>query len=156
MDKTKALKTLATNPHARRDYELTDTYSAGLVLLGSEIKSLRNANAQLAGAHIALKGGEAWLMNAHIAPYADAGRYGDYDARRPRKLLLHRRELDRMIQKVERQRLAAVPISIQLSKGLAKLSFGIGKGRRKADRRQALAAKEIQRHKERQQRRPSA
>lgn len=144
-------RTLATNPHAKRNYDLADTYNAGLALLGVEIKSLRNANAQLAGAHIAIKDGEAWLLNAYIAPYAHASSSAEgYDARRPRKLLLHRRELDRVISKVERQRLAIVPIAIHLKGRLAKLQFGIGKGRRKADRREAIIKKETQRHKERQ------
>lgn len=144
-------KTLATNPHAKRNYDLTDTFEAGLELLGVEIKSLRSANAQLAGAHITVKDGEAWLINAYIAPYAHATQGAEgYDARRPRKLLLHRAELDRMTHKVERQRLAIVPIAIHLKGRLAKLQFGIGKGRRKADRRDAIIRKETQRHKERQ------
>lgn len=142
--------TLATNPYGKRDYLISDTYDAGIVLLGSEIKSLRNAQAGISGAYIHIKDNEAWLVNAYIAPYGDSGHYGTYDARRPRKLLLNRRELDGMIHKVERQRLAIVPLYIYLSRGRAKLNFGIGTGRKKADRREFLRQKEINKHKESQ------
>ena len=144
---------LATNRYALRDYETIETCNAGMVLLGGEIKSLRRSHVELAGAYVQSRANELWLVGAHIAVAPEVTEYGSYDPLRLRKLLMQRREIDRLVHRVERQRLVMYPINIHLTRGRAKLNFGIGRALKKVDRREAIRRKEVQRQKEGQQRR---
>src|SRR6476661_2370742 len=110
--KTSGEKVVATNRRARRDYEILDTWECGIMLQGSEVKSLREAKVQLADAYARLRDHEIWLVGLHIAPYSMASAQGDHDVARERKLLLHREEIDRIKARVDQERLALVPLSL--------------------------------------------
>ncbi len=141
-------KVIATNRRARRDYEILDTFEAGIVLKGSEVKSLRASQVQLKDAYASLSGGELWLERMHIGPYSHAA-VDAHDPERKRKLLLHRREIDRLAGKVNEQGLTLVPLSVYFSHGLAKVELALAKGRRTYDKRRKLAEKERRREMER-------
>jgi SsrA-binding protein len=141
-------KVVATNRKARHDYELLDTYEAGLVLTGSEIKSVRDNRVSLREGYVQPRDGELWLLNVHIAPYEQAGVFG-HDPLRPRKLLLHRREIDRIIARVQEKGLTIVPTVMVLTRGLAKLEIAIARGKKQYDKRQTLRKRETQRQIER-------
>jgi SsrA-binding protein len=137
------------NRRARHDFFIEDTIEAGLVLTGSEVKSLRAGKASLAEAHAAERGGEIWLFNAHIAEYAAANRFG-HEPRRPRKLLLHQREINRLMGQVQREGYTLVPLKIYFNeRGVAKLELGLARGKRKVDKRESEKAKDWQRQKQR-------
>ena len=138
-------KMLASNRQARRDYEILDTWECGIMLQGSEVKSLREAKVQLADAYARLRDHEIWLVGLHIAPYSMASAQGDHDVARERKLLLHREEIDRIKARVDQERLALVPLSLYSKDGRAKLELGLGKGRRTYDKRQAIAKRDADR-----------
>lgn len=144
-------KTVITNKQARRNYDILETFEAGIVLVGSEVKSLRASQAELKDAYATFRGGELWLENLHIAPYAFS-RAGGHEPERPRKLLLRKRELQRLIGKIAEQGLTLVPLNIYFTHGLAKVELGLGKGRRTVDRRQKLKEREMQREMQRAQR----
>lgn len=135
---------IAANRRARFDYEITDRYDAGLVLTGSEIKSAREGRVQLAGSYVRIKGGEVWLEDCHIAPYANAG-YTPHDPTRPRKLLLHAREIRRLEEAVGEQGLSIVPLTMYLKRGMAKVEIGVGRGRKRYDKRQKIAERDVER-----------
>ena len=141
-------KVVATNRRARRDYDILDTFECGIALTGSEVKSLRASQVQLKDAYAEVRGGELWLENAHIAPYRFA-REGGHDPDRSRKLLLHKREIDSLIGKVNERGLTLVPLSIYFTRGLAKAEVALAKGRRQYDKRQKLKEREQQREIER-------
>lgn len=141
-------KTVATNRRARHDYEILETYEAGIVLTGAEVKSLRAGRASLAEAYGRVREGEVWIENLHIPPYQHDGRKGS-DPRRPRKLLLRRREIDRLVGKLNERGLTLVPLRLYFVRGLAKLEVGVGRGRRKWEKRQAIAEREHRREMER-------
>lgn len=144
---------IARNRRARFDFDLGDRFEAGLVLTGSEVKSLRQGKASLAGSWIRIDdAGEAWLVGAHIPEYAQAG-YAGHDPTRRRKLLLHRRELERLAHEVSAAGVTLVPLTLYFRDGLAKLEFAIGRGRAKHDKRRALAERDAERHIERAARR---
>ena len=145
-------KVVASNRRARRNYSVVDTYECGIVLTGSEVKSLRAGQVQLKDAYGAVRGTEIWLENLHIAPYHFA-RDGGHDPERPRKLLLHRREIERLIAKVNEVGLTLVPLAIYFSHGLAKVELALAKGRTTYDKRQAIKEREMKREMERAQRR---
>ena len=130
---------IASNRRARHNYAIDDTVEAGLVLLGSEVKSMREAQVQLADAYARIRDGEAWLEGVHVAPYTNAVGFGAHDPDRPRKLLLHRDEIVRLKAKVDQERVSIVPLSLYFRDGRVKVELGIGKGRAKADKRQAIA-----------------
>ena len=146
-------KLIASNRAARRNYAITDTIEAGLVLLGSEVKSMRDAQVQLADAFARIRGGEAWLEGVHVTPYAFASGFGAHDPDRPRKLLMHRDEIARLQARVDQERVSIVPLSLYFRDGRVKVELGIGKGRAKADKRQAIAERDTQREIEREMRR---
>lgn len=126
----------AQNRKARRNYLIEDTLEAGLVLTGSEVKGLRSGGANLNDAYAREEGGEVWLINAHIPQYKFAGSRA-HEPRRRRKLLLHRRELNRLIGSIQRDGMTAVPLSIYFSdRGIAKVELGLAKGRRKYEKRE--------------------
>lgn len=144
-------KVVATNRRARRNYSVVDSYECGIELLGSEVKSLRAGQVQLKDAYGAVRGREIWLENLHIAPYSFA-RDGGHDPERPRKLLLHRREIDRLIGKVNEVGLTLVPMSIYFTHGLAKVELALARGRTAYDKRQAIKEREMKREMERAKR----
>src|SRR3990170_3949905 len=117
-----AERTVASNRKARHDYEILERFEAGIVLTGSEVKSLRQGRASLTEAYARIRGGEAWLENMHIPPYEQGEKRG-YDPLRDRKLLLHRREIERLIGKQKEQGLALVPMRVYFSHGLAKVEL---------------------------------
>ncbi len=130
-------KVVASNRRARHNYEILDTFECGIVLLGSEVKSLRNGQAQIKDAYASFRGMELWLEHMHIAPYRFA-REGGHDPERARKLLLHRKEIERLIGKVNEGGLTLVPLSIYFSHGLAKVELALARGRRRYDKRQKI------------------
>lgn len=145
-------KIVATNRRAKRNYDVVESFEAGIVLLGSEVKSVRAGQVQLKDAYGAIRGNELWLEKAHIAPYQFA-REGGHDPERPRKLLLKRREIDRLIGKVREQGLTLVPMSVYFVHGLAKVEVALAKGRRDYDKRRKLVERQQQRDMERALRR---
>lgn len=142
-------KVVAENRRARHDYFIEDDLEAGLVLEGSEVKSLRQGKANIAESYAAVEGGELWLINAYIPAYAQARTFG-HDERRRRKLLVNRRELARLWQGTSRQGMTLVPLSLYFNdRGRAKLSLGIAKGKKLADKRATEAKRDWDRQKAR-------
>ena len=141
-------KTVATNRKARHDFEILERMECGMVLSGSEVKSLRAGHVSLAEAYARLRGEEVWIENMHVAPYEQGVKRG-YDPKRPRKLLLHREEIRRVIGKTQEKGLALVPMRVYFAHGLAKLELGLGRGRRAFEKRQAIAEREHRREMER-------
>ena len=150
-DQTAGRKVVATNRRARRNFTVVDTFESGIALVGSEVKSLRAGQVQLKDAYGQIRGNEIWIENLHIAPYQFA-RDGGHDPERPRKLLLHRREIDRLIGKVNEAGLTLVPMSIYFVHGLAKVELALAKGRTTYDKRQAIKEREMAREMERARR----
>jgi SsrA-binding protein len=136
------------NHKARRDYLITETYEAGIELKGTEVKSLRNARASIDEAFARVERGQCWLYNAHINPY-EFGNRNNVDPLRPRRLLLHKKEIDRLAGQINTQGMAIIPLKIYFTKRYAKVQLGIGKGKSQVDKRETLkrktADREIQR-----------
>ncbi len=141
-------KVIARNRRARFDFEILDTVEAGLVLQGPEVKSLRAGKANLSDAYATIRSGEAYLVNAHISPYKEAGRE-NADPRRERKLLLHRAEIQRWKGKVAERGLTLVPLELYFKDGRAKVEIGLARGKRKGDKRQAIREREVKREMDR-------
>lgn len=136
--------TVAVHRRARYDYELVQTFNAGIALLGTEIKSIRDHKANIAEGYARFRDGELWLYNVHIAQYAPARE--NHDPRRPRKLLLHRRELDRLEQELgQNPRSTVIPLRLYLYRGLAKIEIALARGRRRYDKRQVIAKRDADR-----------
>jgi SsrA-binding protein len=133
--KKPASNVIAVNRRARHDYFIEDSFEAGLVLEGWEVKSLRAGSAQLTEAYVHVKNSEAWLVGAHFAPLKTVSTHITADPTRARKLLMHRLELDRLIGKVERKGNTLVPLDLHWSKGRAKLTIGLAKGKKQHDKR---------------------
>jgi len=127
--------TIARNKKARHEFSVEDTFEAGLALEGWEVKSLREGRAQLTESYVHIRQGEAWLLGSHITPLTTASTHIRPDPTRTRKLLLHRRELDRLIGAVERKGYTLVPLNLHWSKGKAKLDIGLAKGKKQHDKR---------------------
>lgn len=142
-------KTVVSNRRARRDYEILERIEAGLVLTGAEVKSLRGGHGSLAEAFGRVRGGEVWIEGFHIPPYERQMDKRDHDPVRPRKLLLHRREIERLIGKAAERGLALVPLRVYFTHGIAKMELGLGRGRRQFEKRQAIAEREHRREIER-------
>ena len=140
-------RTVAVNRRARYEYEILSTREAGLVLTGTEIKSIRAGNANLSDAYAQPKDGEMWLRSLHIAAYASADR-GNHDPTRPRKLLLRRGEIRELSREVSAKGLTLVPLRLYLSGGLAKVELGLARGRRRYDKRRAIIERERRREAE--------
>ncbi len=130
-------RTIATNRRARRDYDILDTFEAGIVLTGTEIKSLRANRANIGDAYARPEGGELWLHNLHISQY-DAGNSANHDPMRPRKLLLHKMQIRRLSRDVSEKGFTLVPLRIYLKRHLAKVELALAKGRRRHDKRRAI------------------
>lgn len=144
----RGVKVLAENRKARHDYAILETVEAGLVLTGTEIKSLRAGRVNIRDAHARLEKGEIFVYNMHIAPYEQGGRY-NHDPLRPRKLLLHRREIDSLAGKVRLQGLTLVPLRVYLKGGWAKVELALARGKRAYDKRRDMAEREARRRIER-------
>lgn len=142
------IKVVATNRKASHEYFLLDTFEAGLVLRGSEIKSVRAGQISLAEAYVQIDGREAWLIDAHIAPYIQASLY-NHEPRRPRKLLLHRVEIRRLWDEVRKKGVTIVPTKVYLKEGRAKIEIALAKGKRLYDKREAIAKRDMEREMER-------
>lgn len=145
-------KVVASNRKARHNYEIVERFEAGIALRGSEVKSLRAGQIQLKDAYAAIRGGELWLESAHIAPYGFA-RDGGHEPERPRKLLMKRREIDRLIGRVNEQGLTLVPLSVYFTHGLAKVEMALAKGRRRYDKRRKIVDRQQEREMQRARRR---
>ena len=149
MGKTDAIKIISLNRKAKFNYQLMETFEAGLSLLGSEIKSARTGNAQLRDAFVEPINNELWLQNAHIAPYK-MSHSQNHDPMRPRKLLLHRREINKLIIKTREAGLTIIPTKMYLRHGLAKIEIAVARGKRQYDKRQSIAEREMKRSMRRQ------
>ncbi|MDI6769458.1 MAG: SsrA-binding protein SmpB [Anaerolineales bacterium] len=146
------VKVVATNRKAHFEYFLLEHFEAGLALQGSEIKSIRAGQVSLAEAYVRVEGREAWLMEAHIAPYIQANRY-NHEPKRPRRLLLHRKEIREIWDAVRQKGVTVVPTRVYLKEGRAKLEIAIAKGKKLHDKREVLARREAEREIERQMQR---
>lgn len=140
---------IAANRRAQRDYRVLDTFEAGLVLQGSEVKSLRLGQVQLADAYARVAGDELWLEGVHIAPYQFSSGVGSHEPDRRRKLLLHRDEIDRLAARIAQERLTLVPLRLYFREGRVKVELGLAQGRLKGDRRQEIAERDSKREVER-------
>lgn len=145
-------KTVATNRRARHDYEILDTYEAGMVLEGSEVKSLRDGRANIKDSFAHVKDGEVWVVGLYIAPYSFS-RGGGHDPERTRKLLLNRREIDRIAGQLAEKGLTLIPLRLYFRDGRAKVELGLARGRRTVDKRHAIREREQKREMERAVRR---
>jgi SsrA-binding protein len=137
-------KTVVSNRRALHDYEILERFEAGIVLTGSEVKSLRGGRGSLSEAYGRVQGGEVWLEGMHIPPYELGGKR-EYDPIRRRKLLLHRNEIERLIGKTQERGLTLVPLRAYFSHGLAKVEVGLGRGKRQFEKRQAALEREHRR-----------
>jgi SsrA-binding protein len=148
MAKDRGRKLVAQNRKARYDYHIHDTYEAGIVLSGTEVKSLREGRANLTDAYATVDDGEVWLRGAHIPEYTH-GTWTNHSARRTRKLLLSRREISKIARELEDTGTTLVPLSLYFSNGYAKVEIALATGKRVYDKRQAIAARESRREAER-------
>lgn len=137
-------ESIAKNRRARHDYEIIETWEAGLMLQGTEVKALREGKANLSDAYGVVKDGELWLINMHISPY-ERGGYVNHDATRSRKLLLHRKEIRRLIGATEKKGLTLIPLELYFKRGIAKVAIALGRGKKLHDKRHDLKEKEAQR-----------
>ena len=142
--KAEGVKVVASNRRARYDYQILDRFEAGLVLEGSEVKSLRAGKAQLKDSFAHIRDGEVWLVGAYIGPY-DFSRGGGHEPERTRKLLLQRRQIDRLASRLAEQGLTLVPLDIHFRAGRVKVELGLAKGKRTIDKRETIKARDQQR-----------
>ncbi len=139
-----AIKTVATNRKAYHNYHLDDRVEAGIVLTGTEIKSIRAGRVSLGDAYVRPEAGELWLVNAHIARYEASG-YVSHEPTRPRKLLLHRKQISSLTSKVRERGLTLVPLKLYIKGGIAKVEVALGKGKKLHDKRESITRREIER-----------
>ncbi|HXH06091.1 MAG TPA: SsrA-binding protein SmpB [Vicinamibacterales bacterium] len=137
-------KTVATNRRARHEYEILETIEAGLVLRGTEVKSLRDGQVNFKDSYATVRNDEAWLLGCHISPYSH-GTDANHDPERDRKLLLHRREIARLIGKVSERGLTLVPLRLYFKGGRAKIELGLARGKKLHDKRATLREREVRR-----------
>ncbi len=138
------VESIAKNRRARHDYTILDVHEAGLVLTGSEVKSLREGKANLSDAYGIVRDGEIFLINLHISVYERAS-YNNHEPTRTRKLLLHKREIGRLIGAIERQGLTLIPLELYFKRGIAKVAIALGKGKKQHDKREDAKAKDADR-----------
>ena len=136
---------IATNRKARFDYEMLERFSAGLELIGQEVKSVREGKVNLRGAFVGVRGGEAYLLNAYIQPYQPKNASADYDATRPRKLLLTKKEVAQLAEAEHTQGLTILPLSVYNKGRFLKLDLAIAKGKKQFDKRQAIKKRDVER-----------
>ena len=137
-------KVVAVNKKANHDFAIEETIEAGIVLLGTEIKAIRNSKVQLRDAFVRIRNNEAWITNMHISPY-DHGNQFNHDPVRSRKLLLHKKQISKLIGQTKEQGTSIVPIKMYLKDGFAKVLIGVGKGKKDYDKRQDLKKKDAKR-----------
>jgi len=137
-------KTVVTNRKARHQYHILETIEAGIVLQGTEVKSLRQGKVNLGDAYAKIKDGEVWLVEMHISPY-EQGNVFNHEPRRPRKLLLHKREIKRLLGKVQERGLTLIPLRIYFKRGKAKVELALAKGKRLYDRREDIKRRDEER-----------
>ena len=147
MAREQGRKLIAQNKKARHDYHIEDTYEAGLVLMGTEVKSLRAGRASLVDGFVDIEGNEAWLHGVHIPEYSQ-GTWTNHSARRKRKLLLNRAEIDKIERRVNEKGLTIVPLSLYFLDGRAKVEIALARGKKTWDKRHSLAARQANREKE--------
>src|SRR3954449_1791646 len=147
MPKETGRKPVAQNRRARHDYHLEDTFEAGLVLVGTEVKSLRQGRASLVDGFVDIEGHEAWLLGVHIPEYSQ-GTWTNHSARRKRKLLLNRDEIDKIERRVNEKGLTVIPLSLYFKDGRAKVEIALAKGKKSWDKRQAIAERTANRETE--------
>src|SRR5919202_802618 len=140
---------VAENRKARHDYFIEETIEAGIALVGSEIKSVRAGRVNLRESYVRIERGEAWLLNAHISTWPQSGTYFNHEPTRPRKLLLHRNEIERLRGKVEQKGLTLVPLKLYFVRGRAKVEVAVARGKKLYDKRETLAERDSQREIER-------
>ncbi len=138
------IKIIAKNKRAWHEYEIQDTWEAGLVLLGTEVKALRNGRVNLGDSYGEIRKGEAWILKMHIGPY-EMGNRENHEPFRPRKLLLNRREIRKILPKIEAKGLTLVPLKIYFKRGRVKLELGMGRGKKLHDKRDTKAQKDVDR-----------
>ena len=139
-----AIKTIATNRKAYHNYHIEDSVEAGLVLKGTEIKSIRASRVSLGDAYVRVEAGELWLVNAHIARY-DAASYLSHEPTRPRKLLLHRKQIDSLASKVKERGFTLVPVKLYIKDSIAKVEVALARGKKLYDKRESIARREAER-----------
>jgi SsrA-binding protein len=145
----KGTKVVAQNRKARHDYEILEVFEAGLQLKGSEVKSLRAGQVQLRDAYARVDGGEIWVHGVHIAPYSHASSFGVVDPDRTRKLLMHKREIEELGSRTTTEPLTIVPMAIYFKDGRAKMELALARGRKRYDKRHAIAQRDADREAER-------
>jgi len=136
------MKVIATNRRARFDYEILETFEAGMELKGYEVKAVKTGHINLAGAFVVIKGNQAWLLNADIPPYQPANTPSDYDSKRTRKLLLSAAEIKNLIGRTQEKNLTIIPIKVYTKGRLVKIEIGLGKGKKRADKREKIKKRE--------------
>jgi SsrA-binding protein len=141
---TDGVKVLASNRKARHDYHIEDTIEAGIVLTGTEIKSIRSGRMNLQDSFAQVRAGEVWLVGAHISPYTHGNRE-NHDPLRDRKLLLHRREINKLTGKVQERGYTLVPLRVYLKQGRAKVELGLARGKKLYDKRESIAKRDFDR-----------
>jgi len=144
----KHTKTISVNRKARHDYHIEDQFETGMILLGTEVKSLRQGRVNLKDSYAGIKNGEVFVYQMHISPYPFAY-YGNHDPMRPRKLLLHKREIKRLYGKINEKGMALIPLKIYFKDGKVKLSLALATGKRKYDKRESIRRRDEQRMMER-------
>lgn len=145
---SEGIKIVSENRKAFHDYFIEDRIEAGIVLTGTEIKSIRNGKVNLKDSYARINNGEIWVQQMHISPYEQGNRF-NHDPLRPRKLLLHRSEINKLVGKIQLQGLTLLPIKLYLKNGMAKVELGVGQGKKNYDKRQVLAEREGKRDIER-------
>ncbi|MDQ6785058.1 MAG: SsrA-binding protein SmpB [Actinomycetota bacterium] len=136
---------VAQNRRARHDYDIIETYEAGIVLVGSEVKSLREGKVQIREAYARVQDGEAWLLSMHVPPWLYANGFGAVNPDRARKLLLHRRQIHELWERTTQEHLTLVPLSLYFNDGRAKVELALARGRRRYDKRHAIADRDAER-----------
>jgi SsrA-binding protein len=144
-DQGSGIKIIADNRQARFLYEILETYEAGVELKGTEVKSIRAGKINLKDGYGLIRNGEAWLINVHVSPYESSGQYFNHEAKRTRKLLLHRQEINKLIGKVEQQGLTLVPLKMYFKNSRVKLTLGLAKGKKIHDKRESIKKRQDQR-----------
>ena len=144
MSKDKKDRDLAVNRRAFHDYFIDEKYEAGMLLTGTEVKSVRNGRANLRDGFVRIDNGEAWLENVHISPYAE-GNLQNHEPLRPRKLLLHRKEISTLIGKVKQRGYTLIPLRMYVARNRAKVEIGLARGKRQYDKREAIAERDAKR-----------
>jgi SsrA-binding protein len=144
-DKGAGTKIIADNRQARYLYEILETYEAGIQLIGSEVKSIRAGKVNVQDGYALIRNSEAWLINVHISPYQASGQYFNHEPRRTRKLLLNRKEINKLIGQVEQKGLTLIPLKLYFRDGWIKVSIGLAKGKKLHDKRETMKRRDDQR-----------